>query len=140
MIEFHHFKSSPIFKMVYVNRIPAHAGPKRPVVATKLISYLKGQGNAKGQVCEGQMNHEYDGDRLGGGTEEQDPQGKGISNEVDSSDHRVHDRDGNAGVYICKQGKGGVVQVGVAAVSCHDWMEMVCCHLRGGNKGFILKR
>lgn len=112
-------------------KIPAHSGPKRPVVILKLISYLEGQSNAKGQISEGQMNHKYDGDCLGGGTEQQDPHGKAVSDQVDNSDHHVNDRDGNAGVYIRKQGKSGVVQVCVAGVSCHDQTEMACFPLCG---------
>lgn len=69
------------------------------------------------------MDHEYDGDRLRGGTEEQDPHGRDISKQVDSSDHHIYDRHGDPGVFISKEGKGGIVQLYVVGVSCHDLKE-----------------
>lgn len=66
------------------------------------------------------MNHENDGDTLGGGAEEEDPHGEGISYQIECSDHQVNDRNGNAGVFIPKQGKGGIVKLGVAGIHSHD--------------------
>lgn len=63
------------------------------------------------------MNHEYDGDCLRGGTEEQDPQGRDISKQVDSSDHHIYDRDGDPSASILKEGKGGIVQLYMVGVS-----------------------
>lgn len=69
------------------------------------------------------MDHEYNGDRLRGGTEEQDPHGRDISKQVDSSDHHIYDGDGDPGVSISKEEKGGVVQLYVVGVSGHDPRE-----------------
>lgn len=66
------------------------------------------------------MNHEYDGDCLRRGTEEQDPHGRDISNQVDRSDPHIYDRDGDPGVSIFKEVKGGVVQLYGVGVCCHD--------------------
>lgn len=77
------------------------------------------------------MDHEYDGDRLRRGAEEQDPHGRDISNQVHSSDHHIEDRDGDPGVSIFKEGKGGIVQLYVVGVSCHGQRQTACCHLCG---------
>lgn len=87
----------------------AHTASQSPVVSLKLVGDLKGQGSAEGQVSEGEINHEDDGDRLGRGTEEEDPHGKAISYQVNGNDDHVDDRDGNAGVCALKQVQGGVV-------------------------------
>lgn len=75
------------------------------------------------------MNHEDDGWRLGGGTEEQDPHGKAISCQVNGSDDHVDDRDGNAGVCTLKQVQGGVVQFDAAGIPHHDLMRTASHHL-----------
>ncbi len=80
--------------------IPATRGSQTPVIHLKLVGDLKGQGSAQGQVSEGEINHEDDGGSLGVGTEEEDPHGKAISNQVNGSNDDVDDRDGNAGVCI----------------------------------------
>ncbi len=79
------------------------------MVSLELVGDLKGQGSPKGQVGEGEINHEDDGGSLGGGTEQEEPHGKAISYQVNGSDNNIDDGDGNAGVYILKQGQGGVV-------------------------------
>lgn len=68
------------------------------------------------------MNHEDDGGSLGGRTEEEDPNGKAISYQVNGNDDQVDERDGDAGVCVLKQGQGGVVQPGAAGIPRHDWM------------------
>lgn len=78
------------------------------MVSLELVGDLKRQGSAKGQVGEGEINHEDDGGGLGG-TEDEDPHRKAISYQVNRSDDHIDDRDGNAGIYIHKQGQGGVV-------------------------------
>lgn len=80
------------------------------------------------------MNHEYDRDSLRGGTEEQDPHGRDISKQVNSSDHYIYDRDGDPGVSIFKEGIGGIVQLYMVGVSCHDQRETACCDLCGCDK------
>lgn len=53
--------------------LPAHLGSQSPVVAVELVGDLEGQGGAKSQVGEGQVNHEDDGGSLGGGMKEEEP-------------------------------------------------------------------
>lgn len=84
------------------------------MVSLELVGNLKGQSSAKGQVGEGEINHEDDGGGLRGSTEDEEPHGKAVSHQVDGSDEAIDDGDGNAGVYILKQGPGGVVQREVA--------------------------
>lgn len=75
----------------------------------KLVGDLKGQGGTKGQVGEGEMNHEDDGGSLGRGTEDEDPHGKAISYQVNGNNDHVDERDDDAVVCVLKQGQGGVV-------------------------------
>lgn len=91
--------------------IPAHVGPKSPVVTQKLVGDLEGQGKTQGQVCEGEVYHEDDRRRLGAGAHDEDPHGKAVSNQVDDCDQHVADRRDDAGLRILKKGQGGVVQV-----------------------------
>lgn len=79
------------------------------MVSLELVGDLEGQGSAQGQVGEGEINHEDDGGSLRRRAEEEEPHGKAISYQVNGSNQNVHDRDGDAGVYILKQVQGGVV-------------------------------
>lgn len=99
------------------------------MVSLELVGNLKGQGRTKGQIGEGEINHEDDGGRLGGGTKDEEPHGKPIPYQVNDSDDHVDDRNGNAGVYILKQGQSGVVQF--AGIVPHDWVGMASDHLPG---------
>lgn len=99
------------------------------MITLKLVGDLKGQGSSEGQVGDGEINHEDDGGSLGGGTEEEDPHGKAVSYQVDGGDYCVDDRGGDAGLYIQKQGQGGVVQLRVVRIPSHDQMTMASCHL-----------
>jgi len=111
-------------------RVPAHLGPQVPVVPLELVGDLKGQHGAERQVGEGEINHEDDGRRLGGGAEDEEPHGEAISRQVDGGDDRVDDGDGDAGVGVEEQGPGGVVELEAAAgIPRHDWMRTGSRHL-----------
>lgn len=74
------------------------------MVTLKLVGDLERQGSAEGQVSESEINHKDDRGRLGGGTDEEDPHGKAVSNQVDGRDHCVDDRRDNADARILKKG------------------------------------
>lgn len=86
----------------------------------ELVGDLKGQGGAKSQVGEGEVNHEDDGGSLGGGMKEEEPYWQAVSYQADDCYEHVDNRNGNAGVHILKQQQRGVVELGPAGVPRHD--------------------
>lgn len=96
----------------------------------ELVGDLEGQGQAEGQVGEGEIDHEDDGGSLGRGAEQEQPHGKSVSNQVYDGDDRVDGRNDDAGVCVLEQGQGGVVQL--TGVARHDRIGMASNHLGSG--------
>lgn len=120
--EMFHLQKIHQFRLKKKHQIPAHVGPKSPVVTLELIGDLEGQGRAKGQVREGEMNHKDDRCLLGAGVPDEDPQGEDVPHQVDDRDQRVEDRRDDARLLILnkRQGQqGGVVQVAARGVHSH---------------------
>lgn len=92
-----------MFESLHVSWLPAHVGSQSPVISLELIGDLKGQGSAKSQISQGEVNHEDDGRSLGGGTKEEEPYWHAISYQVDDCDQHVDNRNGNTGGHVLKQ-------------------------------------